>query len=158
MATKLEEYQRQKDMYLAQVDSGQMNVEDMIYLCELNYRIEVLATFQLFHKTIPMELDEDKISFHYQFVELFITILTKEKRYSKKADENIQLRRDTALNYFKNVVESGKKQIMAMKLTTTEQYKNVIDRYCNTVLIAWLQLRETYIDLEGGQRYGTNGR
>lgn len=158
MATMLEEYQTMRDRYKEQINRGEMDVNNLIYLCEINYRIEVIEEFQIFYRTTPEELDEEKIAFHFQFVKMFIDILFKEKRYSKVTDEAGEKRNEAAKTYFLNVVESGAQQLNKLKITSAEEYKKYMSDYCNTVLIAWVQMRDAFIKIEGGMNNGTDDR
>lgn len=151
MATKLEEYQEYRDSYLLRLENGQMEVSDLIYLCELNYRIEVLNEFRIFYKLTPHTMNADDMDYHIGFVVLFIGILAKEKRYSKVMDEAGEARKEAAKAHLINVIESGKEQLGKLSITSAEEYKNYIGSFCNTVLIAWLQMRETFIQIEGGK-------
>lgn len=150
MATKLEEYWVLKDKFREQIEKNEMDINDLIYLCEINYRIEVIEEFQFFYKTTPAEMDEDKLAFHFNFIKIFINIISKEKRYAKVLDEAGEARKEAAKAYLINVIESGKEQLGKLSITSAEEYKNYMSSFCNTVLIAWLQMRETFIQIEGG--------
>lgn len=158
MATKLEEYQNYRDMYNEQLEKGQMEVKSMIYLCELNYRIEVMNEFRMFYKITPRTMNEDDIGYHIGFISLFIGILGKEKRYSKVTDESGEKKKEAAKAYFMNVAEEGEKQLLKQTITSPEQYRKYMSDYCNTVLIAWIQMRETFINIEGGIQNGAVNR
>lgn len=158
MATKLEEYQQLKESLKEQLNKGEMDINNLIYLCEINYRIEVLEEFQLFYRTTPDIMDEDKFSFHFQFIKIFVNIILKEKRFAKIKDEAGEARKEAAKTYLKNVIESGEEQLNRLSITSVEEYKKYISSYCNTVLIAWLQMREAFIQIEGGIQNGTVNR
>lgn len=150
MATKLEEYQKIKDGFKEQIERAEMDINNLIYFCEINYRIEVLEEFQMFYRTTPVEMDEDKFSFHFQFAKMFINIILKEKRYGRILDEAGETRKEAAKNYLMNVIKSGEEHLNKLSICSAQEYKKYMSDYCNTVLIAWLQMRESFIQIEGG--------
>lgn len=117
----------------------------------MNYRICVLETFQSMLRVIPMTTDLRLIANHFQVISCYMELLLKERKFGPKMDETQKQKRDTALASLENVVRDGKKRFMSFTAPNPDSYKKCISKYCNAVLPMWMQYRETYISLQGGQ-------
>lgn len=151
MATILEQYQQKSEDYRSQIAADSFPPDELLALQEMNYRICVLETFQSMLRVIPMTTDLRLIANHFQVISCYMELLLKERKFGPKMDETQKQKRDTALASLENVVRDGKKRFMSFTAPNPDSYKKCIANYCNTVLPMWMQYRETYISLQGGQ-------
>ncbi len=151
MATILEQYQQKSEDYRSQIEADSFPLEDLMALQEMNYRVCVLETFQSMLQVTPITTDLRVIIKHFQVVYFYMELLLKERKFGPKVDETQKQKRDTALASLENVVQDGKKRFMSFTAPTPDIYKKCIGKYCDAVLPMWMQYRETYISLQGGQ-------
>lgn len=151
MGTVLEQYQQKREDYRSQIEAHGFILEELMNLQEVNYRICVLETFQSMMRVIPVTTDLQVIVKHFQVVYFYMELLLKERKFGPKLDETQRQKRDTALASLENVVRDGKKRFMSFTAPNPDSYKKCIGKYCNAVLPMWMQYRETYIRLQGGQ-------
>lgn len=147
MATVLEDYQEKKKEYLEQIAKGSFQRDDIFRFQETNYRIEVLECFQFFCRTAPITTDEHEMAYHYGMVCIYIDVLVKERRYGKKADDELRIKRDTAFNTLMAVYEKCKEIFRNYQVESENYYRECISRFCSCILPVWLQYRDTYISL-----------
>lgn len=151
MATVLEQYQQKRENYRSHIEADSFILEELMNLQEMNYRICVLETFQSMLRVIPITTDLQVIAKHFQVVYFYMELLLKERKFGPKVDETQRQRRNTALASLETVVRDGKERFMSFTALSANSYKQSIEKYCNTVLPMWMQYRETYISLQGGQ-------
>ena len=111
----------------------------------------VLETFQSMLRVTPMTTELQVIAKHFQIISCYMELLLKERKFGPKMDETQRQKRDTALASLGNVVRDGKERFMSFTAPNPDSYKKCIGKYCNAVLPMWMQYRETYISLQGGQ-------
>lgn len=151
MATILEQYQQKSEDYRSQIAADSFPPDELLALQEMNYRICVLETFQSMLRVIPMTTDLRLIANHFQVISCYMELLLKERKFGPKMDEAQKQKRDTALASLETVVHDGKERFMSFTAPSVISYKQSIGKYCNAVLPMWMQYRETYISLQGGQ-------
>lgn len=149
MVTVLEQYQQKREEYRSQIEAHSFLLEELMNLQEMNYRICVLETFQTMLRVIPITTDLQVIVKHFQVASFYMELLLKERKFGPKMDE--KQKRETALASLETVVRDGKERFMRFTAPSVNSYKQSIQKYCNTVLPMWMQYRETYISLKGGQ-------
>lgn len=147
MATVLEQYLLKQADFQSQITANNLPMNDLMLLQELNYRICVLETVQSLCKTAPISTDLKVISWHYQMLFTYISIIQKERKFGPKLDEEGQKKRDTALSSLETVIHDGKRRFNNFSMPTQDHYKKCISSFCNTVLPMWMQYRNTYIKI-----------
>lgn len=131
--------------------AGSFPPDELMALQEMNYRMCVLETFQSMLRVTPMTTELQVIANHFQIISCYMELLLKERKFGPKLDETQRQKRDTALASLENVVRDGKERFMSFTAPYPDSYKKCIGKYCNAVLPMWMQYRETYIRLQGGQ-------
>lgn len=114
---------------------------------ELLYRIEVLSASQAFCQTAPITTEVSVLSSHYQLVDAYIQCLTKERRLGRPADQTLKAKRQTASETFDKVVLDCRKRFSSFAPTDQNQYRKCVSSLINTILPVWLQLRNTYVNI-----------
>ena len=72
MATILQQYREKQQSFCSQNNSGNLPLEKVIEMQEVNYRICVLETFESFCKTAPITTDNKAMGYHYQLVDAYV--------------------------------------------------------------------------------------
>lgn len=146
MATYLNEYNTLKTSITQQaVDS--MSLEQLMVYQELLYRIEVLETCQTMCKSAPVTTNVPDLCGHYKLVDAYILCLTKERRLGQPADKTLKAQRETASGNLEQIVTDCRKRFSSFQPSGPDQYRASIGKMINTVLPAWLQFRNTYINI-----------
>ncbi len=148
MATVLEQYKLRQSAWNAQSGAGKLPVDALVPMLELNYRVDVIDTFQTICKTAPVSNDGKALAFHYQLVDAYIQLLLEERKFGSRADEAGMKRRQTAEKSLLRVVRENRRQFSSFKVSTPDQYKGAVCKLVNTFLPIWLQYRETYIHIQ----------
>ena len=148
MATVLEQYRLRQSAWNAQSAAGKLPVDTLLPMLELNYRVDVIDTFQIICKTAPVSNDGKTLAFHYQLVDAYIQLLLRERKFGSRADEAGMKRRQTAEESLLRVVRENRRQFSSFKVSTPDQYKGAVCKLVNTFLPIWLQYRETYIHIQ----------
>ncbi len=147
MATILDQYREKQNEIRSKAAENSLMLEELLTMQELNYRVCVLETFQIFCKSAPITMDTKAMGYHFQMVNAYVNFVLNERRFGPKADADRQKKRETALASFERVVQDGKKRFTSFSAGTNEQYKKSISQYVNTILPVWMQYRNTYINL-----------
>lgn len=147
MATILQQYEEKRKQIYQKIAEGDLPLQEVLTMQELNYRICVLDTFQSLCRMAPVTTAARSMGFHFQMLDAYIRFLPLERRFGPKADEAGQKKRETALKSLERVAEDGRKRFMSFHAETPEQYKETARQYVNTVLPVWLQYRNTYITI-----------
>ena len=148
MATVLEQYKLRQSAWTAQSAAGQLPVEALLPMLELNYRIDVIETFQIICRSAPVTTDGKVLSFHYQLVDAYIQLLLAERKFGSRTDEAGLKRRQTAEESLQRVVQDNRRQFSSFKAGAPDLYKTTICKLVNTFLPIWMQYRETYIPIQ----------
>lgn len=147
MATILEQYEGKQAELHTQIISSNARPEDMMLLQELNYRICVLKTMQAFCLSAPVSTDVKVLGYHYQLMSGCIHYLSTEHKFGPKVDEAGARKRDTAETALTRIIEDGAKRFASFRGTGERQYKDAVTALVNTVLPAWIQFRNTYVNI-----------
>lgn len=147
MATILEQYRDQQNTIRTQLGAGSLSPADLLVMQELNYRICVLETFEVFCKSAPITLDTRTMGAHFQVVDAYVRFTLNERKLGPKTNEEGQKKRETAYKSFEQVAVDGRKRFSSFNATTQDQYRNCINNYIKTILPMWMQYRNTYIKL-----------
>ena len=149
MATMLENYQAQKIGFDNGTQTAMPGPDQIWRQQELLYRIEVLETCQMFVKTAPNSVVLNVLVSHYQMVDGYIQNLVFERRYGYASNEEIKKQRDTAYDSLNLVIESYRKHFGSFAPENdTGRYRKAITGVIQTVLPAWIQYRQTYIEIK----------
>jgi hypothetical protein len=148
MATLLENYYDRSNKF----DSGMLTAApgpaDIWRQQELLYRIEVLEACQLFAKTAPQSTETGDLVWHFQMMDAYIQNLTIERRFGAKADETLQNRRNTSLVNLLRVIQDYRKRLGSFSPGNDAGfYRKTITSVIQAVLPAWIQYRQTYIEI-----------
>ena len=147
MATLLNQYLTRQDELQSQITADSLPLDSLMELQELNYRICVLKTMQAFCQTAPITTDTKPMGFHYQLVDAYFRMLLTERKFGPKADDSVLKKRETATEALTKIVEDNRKRFASFKVTNQTQYRSCIGGAVNTVLPAWVQYRNTYINI-----------
>ena len=149
MATMLENYQAQKISFDDGTQTAMPGPDQIWRQQELLYRIEVLETCQMFVKTAPNSVARNVLVSHYQMVDGYIQNLVFERRYGYASNEEIKKQRDTAYDSLNLVIESYRKHFGSFAPENDiGRYRKAITSVIQTVLPAWIQYRQTYIEIK----------
>lgn len=147
MATWLNEYTALKNDMDQQAGTGNMSLEQLMLYQELLYRIEVLETCQTLCRTAPITTEMPAMSGHYKLADAYIQCLTKERRLGQPADDKLKAQRQTASAALEKTVLDCRKRFSSFTPAGQDHYKKSIGALISTVLPVWLQLRNTYINI-----------
>lgn len=144
--TMLEKYQN-AFVEISQLGSAMALEQAWIYQ-ELLYRMEVLQVCQMFSVIAPIGNDMSEMFTHYQMVDGYFETLKCERHNGLAASEEEQKQRDTAHQNLCRVVSDYRKRFSSFTPGNQEQYKNEIRKTISTFLPAWMQTRNTYINIK----------
>lgn len=147
MATLLEEYNQKRASLFEQVVRESYPVDQLLAYQELLYRIDVLECCLAFVKTAPATADLRITGYHYRIWDGFLTCLLQERQLGPPGDEKLKRQRETALSNLQTVVFTFRKRFQSFAPTSPDTYRNEIQTMINTILPAWISLRNTYVAL-----------
>lgn len=147
MATILEQYKEAQNVIRSKAAENSLMLEDLLIMQELNYRICVLETFQTLCKAAPVTMDTNALGYHFQLVDAYVEFILHERRFGARTDAEGLKKRETALISFERIVQDGRKRFSSFLPKTNEQYQRSVSQYINTILPAWMQYRNAYINL-----------
>ena len=140
MATYLDEYRNRKLSFAPLLQAGKMTLGDTMVYQELLYRIQVLETCQMLCKTAPVTTDTRELVGHYQLVDAVLFCAGKEHAFGKA-------RRKAAGENLAKIVADCRKRFSSFQAKSPEQYRQSVSAMVGTVLVAWVQLRNTYVPI-----------
>ncbi len=143
----LDHYKEKQNSIRGYINKGNIPVDQLIYIQELNYRICVLETMRDFTLTAPVTTDIKVLSLHYQTVDAYIKFLITERQLGLKTDDNGIKKRETSYKALENVVNAERRKYAGIKVTSAEQYKEMITSTIGTVMYIWVQYRTNFINL-----------
>lgn len=146
--SKLNDYMELRDNFRKKIEEGNFEPKEMLVFQELNYRIEVLETFQCFCKTAPVTADAGIIGYHHQLVLAFVKKIVTERQLGERSDQEGTKRRETAQNSLQSVVDDCSKRFSAFRAESEGQYQKALGAFINTILPVWLQYRTSYVDIK----------
>lgn len=148
MATLLSQYLAKQEELQSQIAADSLPLDSLMVLQELNYRISVLKTMQAFCQAAPITTDLGAMGYHYQLVEYYTRLLLNERRFGAKADDALLKKRETAAAALAGIYEDCRRRFSSFKVSNQNQYRTCIGGMVNTILPAWVQYRNTYINIE----------
>ena len=148
MATILEQYLQLKSATGEQMASGTLPCDKVFTYQEILYRISVLESCQAFCKTAPITTDTKVLCYHYQIVDGYLCSLLSEHKVGFPANDELKAKRKAASDSLTQIVQNCRKSFSSFKPTSPELYKQSVNKLVNTVLPAWVQYRNTYINLK----------
>ncbi len=126
------------------------NVQQLVELQELNYRIDVLDTVRVMCMTAPVSKDGKLLSHHYALVSAYLRTLSKDRQLGNKADEELKNKRETANEALVRVTDDGCKRFTSFNAETEDTYKKQLSEFVGNVLTIWVQYRNTYVSIKVG--------
>ncbi len=148
MASLLSQYREMRDQYNAQLKENCLPPDSWMDLQELIYRIGVLEGFLAYMKTAPVTTELKVLGYHFNLVDIFIGSIYGERKFTKVTGDDADKKRKTAQEMYATVVTQGKKEFQSFKANSDRHYKNSMSKYIETVLCAWVQLRNTFVNIE----------
>lgn len=148
MAKILKKYIEIREKINEKLATAEFEMEHLLPYQELLYRIAVLEACQTFCKTAPISVDTKALCYHYQIVDAYLCSLSSEHKVGAPADKEMKARRQTALDSYLEVLQHCRKFFGSFQPTTPELYKTRIIELINTVLTAWIEYRDSYVDLK----------
>lgn len=143
--TILEKLQAQKTALEAQ---RPLEAPQLWLLQEITYRIGVIESCKAFQNAAPISADTQVLGPHYKVVDAYVQQLLQERQYGKPTDAAQQKQRETALASLNKVVADYRKRFQSYRPAAQEQYAADISRALKTVLPAWIQHRNCYINIK----------
>lgn len=147
MATYLDEYRNRKLSFAPLLQAGKMTLGDTMVYQELLYRIQVLETCQMLCKTAPVTTDTRELVGHYQLVDAVLFCAGKEHAFGALAQEQSKARRKAAGENLAKIVADFRKRFSSFQAKSPEQYRQSVSAMIGAVLVAWVQLRNTYVPI-----------
>ena len=141
MATYLENYVNRKLSLDPLLQAGKMTLQETMVYQELLYRIQVLETCQMLCKTAPVTTDTRELVGHYQMVDAVLFCAGKEHAFGAPVQEKGKAQRKAAGENLAKIVADCRKRFSSF------QYRQSISALVGTVLVAWVQLRNTYVPI-----------
>ena len=143
--TMLEKLQAQKAALEAQPT---LTTAQLWLFQELTYRIGVIECCKMFQNTAPSTTDAKILGAHYRMVDAYFHHLAQERQFGKAADPAQQKQRETALASLRKVIADYQRRFKSYRPGTPEQYAADISSTLQTLLPAWMQHRNCYIDIK----------
>jgi hypothetical protein len=120
----------------------------MILKGEINMAT-VLETFRAICNTAPITSETEVIKKHFRITDSYINFVISERRF-KPQNPDIQKKQETAIQSLNRVVMNYQKQFTSFKAQTDDYYKISIQKCINSILLVWVEYRNTFIDLNKG--------
>ena len=115
---------------------------------ELLYRIEVLEVCKMLLRAAPESANPKDLHWHYQMVDAYFQVLLSERRYGINANENQKQLQNTAYGSVAKVIQDYRKRLSSFSPGSDANcYQKTITDVIHTVLAAWIQYRQTYIEV-----------
>lgn len=148
MATLLQKYSQLMEMMEKQAAESAFPLQSLLEAQEIQYRIMVLKSCQFFCKTAPVTAKVDMLSYHYQVVDAFLRTMLTDHKFGVPSSPELKQKRQTAMESLQQVLQNGQKKFSSFRPATPELYKKNVSDLINTVLPAWIQYRDAYIDIK----------
>ena len=147
MASYLDECANRKISLAPLVKAGKMTFQDTMVYQELLYRIQVLETCKMLCKAAPITTNMNDLLLHYQLTDTILSCMGEERHMGFPADDKGKAQRKTAVENFHRVLTDFRKRFSSFQAKSPEQYRQSISAMVGTVLVAWVQLRNTYVPI-----------
>jgi hypothetical protein len=149
MATMIEVYQARKSAFDAGMRAAKPGPAQIWRHQELLYRIVVLETCQMFVNAAPESVDVRTLFSHYQMVDAYVQNLVQERRGGPVSDQGAQSQRDAAHVSLCKIIQDYRSRFSSFAPGNDPgRYRAAISNVMQTVLPAWLQYRQTYIEIK----------
>lgn len=147
MATVLENYGQYKQAMVQQMAQERIKADTLWRFGELAYRISVLETCQVYCKSAPACTDMQVLMRHYHMLDAYIQSLALERSYGPNRGKDTEKEREAAKMNLSRVIQDYRGRFSSFAPATDTTYSQEVGRVVNTILPAWLQLRETFVPL-----------
>lgn len=147
MATVLENYWSIRTEIDNRMATGPATATMVWWYSEIAYRISVLETCQMFCKSAPVSTDVKTLLGHYQMVDAYVQCLSQERQYGPDRGPDTQKEREAAQTNLGRVVKDYRGRFSSFAPTTPDYYAKEIGKVVNTILPAWLQVRDSFIPI-----------
>lgn len=148
MATLLETYISQRGDLDECLKKEGLTAEQVWQYQELIYRIGALQTCQMLTKTAPASMNMNMLVVHYRLSDAYFQQLMRERMIGPVTDEEGKKRRETAQNSLNKIILDYRKRFSSFCAEAPDQYPREISKVVNTVLPAWIQYRNTFLDIK----------
>ena len=145
--TLLENYKLQKDGAAEYMKKSKLSLQHVWYYQELAYRISVLEVFQTFLLAAPESVDTKILVPHFQLYEAYVLCLLNERKIGRTDNEDLVKQQQTALGNLQRIYESNKSKFSRYAPRSADQYHGDIENFTNTILPAWIQYRNTLLEI-----------
>ena len=115
---------------------------------ELLYRIGVIEVLRSFCSAAPFSMEGESLLRHFQMLDGYLQHLIRERRYNDPASEKTQKKRQTSHESLCRVIGDHRGRFQQYTPHSMDQYQRDIENIIKTVLPAWLQYRNTLINLK----------
>ena len=149
MSTYLDDYNNRKLSFVPLLQAGKMTLGDSMVYQELLYRIQVLETCQMLCKTAPVTTDTRELLGHYQLVDAVLFCAGREHTFGVPVKDQGKAQRKVAGENLSKVVTDCRKRFSSFQAKSPEQYRQSITAMISMILVAWVQLRNTYVPIGG---------
>ena len=147
MASYLDECANRKISLAPLVKAGKMTFQDTMVYQELLYRIQVLETCKMLYKAAPITTNMNDLLLHYQLTDTLLSCMEEERHMGFPADDKGKAQRRTAVENFHRVLTDFRKRFSSFRAEKPEQYRQSVSAMIGAVLVAWVQLRNTYVPI-----------
>ena len=148
MATILEKYTKKREKIDSLIKENKLPMNELLIMQELDYRLCVLRTLQGICQTAPLSKNPKDFIGHYQMFDIQLRFLVSERQFGERTDEAGEKRRKTALESLIKVIRDENRIFSSFNPVSESHYKNSVAKIVNAVLAAWIQYRNTYVDLK----------
>lgn len=151
MATVLESY-RSLRLQIGERMQKEAISPDMLWRYgELVLRIGVIETLQAYLNAAPLVMERPRLEGHYKMLDAYVQSITLDRRYGPFRGPDTQKERETAEHSLAQVVQDYRKRLSSFTPRNEESYRREVSQIVQTVLPAWLQMRETFVPLKSGK-------
>ena len=98
-------------------------------------------------KTAPVTTDTRELVGHYQMVDAVLFCAGREHAFGIPVQEQDKARRKAAGDNLAKIVADFRRRFSSFQAKNPEQYRQSISAMVGTVLVAWVQLRNTYVPI-----------
>ena len=141
MATVLENYYGYRQQLLQRMAKPPISPADLWIYGEIQYRIGVLETCQMYLRSAPITREVPCLQGHYMMLDAYVQNLARERRYGPNRGPDTQKERDAAQVNLERVIQDYRKRFTGFQPAEPEAYQKEIGRVITTLLPAWLQRR-----------------
>ena len=147
MATVLENYLWDKQTLQQRVLQGGITADILWRYGELAYRIGVLETCQAYCKSAPATTNSQYLFKHYQMLDAYIQSLAQERNYGPNRGQDTEKERDAAKLNLSRVIQDYRGRFSSFAPQADNTYGLEVNQVINSIVPAWLQMRETFVPL-----------